>query len=1488
MEWNRDGITKWIDETIVSDPETIKEIHRLLEKENKQVKKQVKKEFVYYDFLKKLKEFCSQGGSNQSAKKGKKDDSINKWLIDRAKEEGVRLPEHLLDILEAGAQLHWSITTLDKKPTEPKRIDFQKYLNKLSEPDKKKLSESIPGNVEEKLNEFNSSIWDFNPGSFDIKKFELFDTEEKKPDDKTLLHHLCFAFRKINDEIVSGGRHRKKFFEEIKHDLEGMKDHTHNYLKNFAEAIEGHGGLDHSKLSYLICHISNFELKPLRAYFSYRLPDNEPAHKGGDKWDMEKLTKIASRWFLKHWHVSESRDSKEKLDDYHSLRKKWKEHPKKEDIVDFWLQTDPILTIPPYQSMTNRRPLKCQSLILNEGYLNEHYKDWEEWLSLLKSGKTDISKKDIEDYEAEIRKIKSGKRLPLLSDKQMRLRLLQFILDASKKGDEYKLNEIWSIYHGLQQRRRDSKEEGDMEQELAECIQIQESRLPDKLKASLGFQKFQEQGSFGHFLNKYYKTRRQARDGRYFLHQKKKRKWIADKNKKLMRVCTHKPRQKRHQMGLDLANIFQISSDRLKELTGSLKEGDIEKWLDSFKGKGLRTRCKKAADLQKEHRGDLKNKLGYAQYKSKELKKGNKKYEGKISTEDKNLVKENDACKKLAKELAKKIWPEESDEKQEEKAEKFNGIFSFAQIQNIAFEDRSGFSNTCPVCSMDNNQRMQMLSDGQAVRASRLPALNIRLIDGAVMRHCAVLARHIAQTVWKWGVETALKNNEEISVPLILEQNRFSFEPELAQLKGKSKEMKDDRDKEFSEKEERIKKSAQGICAYSGESLSDMEIDHIIPRASKYGTLNDEANLICVNKAPNQKKGKQEYTLANLDKHYKIKIFNTDNDEKIKNIIQKELVGDNDMFIFGRYLSFINLNEAQQKAFRHALFLEWNDPLRQKVIQAINNLNRALVNGTQRYMAQCIADELWRKAGHIEKESKLNFDYFEYASNTRNNKSIHTLRKFYEGLRVPLSEGGEAIGDYKKKEGKKQEKYSHLIDAQMAFLMAAEEHKDEGSMGIAFAGDESIMGIHDQDQADNYFTESNVSPKDFEYVELVRKSITGRYFAHRSFHRDTFYVERYLPLWIGKKNKEIIIRAGFDWKGGMELKLKKGNISVVFEALRFAKHPEIAELAVKDIESLYDALQKRNDQANGHFCITWDKQKIQRYFIDEFSSKQIADGKEWGELIGFLRDELSYLTEKKRIEKPKDIEETLKEKEKNFLIRKQVTFPAKSDWQRLEKAWEAWEGKGKPEDDEFKEFLRSHFLGKDEQKVFRHQKVRKVFSLPVLTTQGAFLQRRRTWHNNEILQISADSDSRKDGNKFSKFVLTKEGLKETVHGPFISGDMFKLKEKKNLVFRDYKDVDPEEWFTVPESELPGDIGIQSLAYRLPNVTFPRIKIQLADDYSAEKHQEEILKNSLTKAKEQDKLKDFLKDASASDEHSYIGAGFNKDIKKMITQILPKE
>ena len=461
-------------------------------------------------------------------------------------------------------------------------------------------------------------------------------------------------------------------------------------------------------------------------------------------------------------------------------------------------------------------------MLLNGGYLDEHYSEWQDWLKLLT---LDAKYKDLDaKYKEKLQDLLSGKAQRknkgqrknhdgrLISDDSIQLRQLQFILDTAKKQDKYKLNQIWSVHHKLQQLSKDSSNVEEKQEWQCKLEKVKEaSKLPNELKQNLDFE---TQGSFGHFINKYYQTRRKARDGRYFLHQEKKEQWITED--KLLILCTHKPRQKKHQWKIDLAAVLGVNVNTLKIKIGKQEPEDYFKEITGFT-----SNCEKAANAQKEHRGELKTKI----------------YQELLNKPKGKLAKLANKCNELKIKLIKAdIDGLLADKQSQENDQKISLVFKFAQINNIVFKERSGFSKTCPVCSTDNGFRMQ--EDGKGIaKASRLPALSIRLIDGLVMRICDAVSRQVANTCWD-SIKDDLDNGNKVNIPLIFEQNRFEFEPSLAEIKKKQvKDLKDDRDSEFDKKEKRLKGSAQGVCAYKGTSLGNGEIDHIIPKHQNMARL---------------------------------------------------------------------------------------------------------------------------------------------------------------------------------------------------------------------------------------------------------------------------------------------------------------------------------------------------------------------------------------------------------------------------------------------------------------------------------------------------------------------------------------------------------------------------------------------------------------------------------------------------------------------------
>ena len=383
---SKENIVGKIDEFIKNNPEKITEIFNLIKKIKGYKKyKEYKKGLVYYEYITKISEGCENRISNKKieGKEGNKLSKTSKWIVE--------------NLITAG------VNCLNDTLTDSYQIDLLEYLNSLGKQQAKKLKSQLP-DVEEKLEETKKNIkesrWNFNFSEFELdKKEKILDDEADPKYIKTHLHHFCYTIYKINHEITSGSRHRSKYFDEIKEDLKNFTSrdflenkHSPAYLKKFAETIDEKPQLDIDKLGKLVCHISNFELKPLRAYFNDKTPIKKGekrfiSHKNNDQFDLEKLSRIAATWFMRHWTVNEEKDKADKVEKYKTLREQWGNHTDKNNIIDFWLNTNPVLTIPPYQSMNNRRPPKCQTLLLNGDYLNEHYSNWGQWLKQLSPDK---------------------------------------------------------------------------------------------------------------------------------------------------------------------------------------------------------------------------------------------------------------------------------------------------------------------------------------------------------------------------------------------------------------------------------------------------------------------------------------------------------------------------------------------------------------------------------------------------------------------------------------------------------------------------------------------------------------------------------------------------------------------------------------------------------------------------------------------------------------------------------------------------------------------------------------------------------------------------------------------------------------------------------------------------------------------------------------------------------------------------------------------
>ena len=195
-------------------------------------KSEINTSLVFFDYVEKIKKACDIVADGKQVTdddiKKKKDNKelskTQKWVIERLNNPMLTADD--------GSQ-----TNLIEQINNCTNV--QKLIDALPDFEEKRKQWKA------KKKENNESIWDFN-----LAKFEFNDKNSeglKQGDAKTSLHHFCYAVYKIDNEMTSGARHRSKYFEEIKEDLDNMAIHPHQYLAKFSRAVANSQQLDMDK-----------------------------------------------------------------------------------------------------------------------------------------------------------------------------------------------------------------------------------------------------------------------------------------------------------------------------------------------------------------------------------------------------------------------------------------------------------------------------------------------------------------------------------------------------------------------------------------------------------------------------------------------------------------------------------------------------------------------------------------------------------------------------------------------------------------------------------------------------------------------------------------------------------------------------------------------------------------------------------------------------------------------------------------------------------------------------------------------------------------------------------------------------------------------------------------------------------------------------------------------------------------------------------------
>ena len=1048
----------------------------------------------------------------------------------------------------------------------------------------------------------------------------------------------------------------------IKQKEEGHKPRK-EYFKNITEDIANCKdlkpylkklSLKAVQLSHLIGHISNFQLRMLRKYF------NDENMKGGYFFDEKRLKHFFRKWLiaLKPNKVSENTiyENRKKILELLAQNKK--------GLLDILLNQNPEMTIPPYENQNNRRPPLCQSLILNANTMQKELASWVEITNKI------IENDDLPDF----------KKIPAdipnyISDENKKALVLQRILDKSKAIDSYNLVSI------CRDEVKNAKESKKVERKSIKIKDILSKK--DML-------------AFIEFAERYYRERASARRGA----------WIEGEKDNLLSLCNYKPKLKKNSIRENVNSILAHNFS---------SEEKLDDFKDFWKSKKISGRstllsvCKQAETIRKKHGN-------YFAAILKEIEKG------EYDKNDKGKPKDKDVLEIVNFQEKSKIAIESIATYLDTEKSRFDNLFSLAQIYNVMEGELHGFYKTCVRCTVENGLRTSPSMYNKSIsNASRLPAYSIRPFNGTIRRLLEAKAANLAHHKLNHLEKMQIDHRNKLSIPIIIEQNKFSFTADMADInRSRQRKKADEKNDSYQKKLEnnlkhknkRIKEASQGICPYTGRSITNGEIDHIIPRSQTkelYGTIfNSEANLIFCSVAGNRNKGSKIYYLDKLHKNYLKKQFGNYKISDIEAKIKEDICQIEDKLNDNRKVfEFSRLSKNEQISLRHALFVNAPD-VRNKAFKLLNTAYKSKVNGTQAYFIDCFYKQL--KKG-MEKKYKNNPIEWSIKKIAVDYTDVHSYRNFLEG------------SCYQK--DKNQSSGSHVIDACLAFAFALGDAKNQEILKAP-----SLM------QGDKIETSEwlkKLQTERLQLHELERRSAYRKKqkdIASLSLFNAGIFGERFIPMLLidGK------LYAGFEKKNCAPIIEKEEQH--FFELLQaYLLHN--AKPISNNLASLKELEKKEGCLL--HFSI----HKKKALDLLHKASKEKLDDKDY-ERAQVLQG-LRYTVQKKEVieylsDKPKknptedkkqhcltvEIKLKINGKKLSYIDKKSLVYPEKLRWEALFKLARKKKVLGKnSNDEELIKVIREFFKSTTTDSQLKHNKVRKNFSLNTISNPSGGVRLRR-------------------------------------------------------------------------------------------------------------------------------------------------------------------
>lgn len=760
-----------------------------------------------------------------------------------------------------------------------------------------------------------------------------------KDKDKTLtLKFVKFFNELINaakSELERNNKHRKAYLKDINKELTSSDNKIlaweyDEIFNNLRDKVEGKKW-SKDEFYKFVGNVANIQTRVWRRYFNfvnYKMPNFDK-----DKlkiYDDGKLAKQILRNFRDfRYEKKYEKDTFEKIKPImQNLMKELKSKKEQKSLLalTFLKSTDPVLTIPPYESRINKNPRACNAMSINPENITPNL--------------TNITKKIFANNEFGFLLINENGEIttPDFNDTKITAKYLQRFLDISKS----KLNDSDLYPRNL--------------------IQDNAQKIENfKRFFALSYDEITE---FLKFARAYYDEVDSAKKGVL--------------KGKILKVCglhtPHKHKNKAELISvLFIKNHGQISSEEFDKLC------DFMQNTGEYKSKAKNTKTRKIAkffeDLD-EVRKSYQNAFFHEALNT--LKALNENNDKNLDPNLRKIVQDYEIIAKSIQENIK-FCKFQTPFEASNLATNLNYLL---QLGDIIFSDKNaGFLKTCKEHTMEN-----LLRSGGEAMASRLPSNSGKLINGKIEMYLDRLAYEIIKQSPKFDDFDEVEINVEMN-KFAFEENAVAVGLKKgAKNDEKAKKAENDEKAQKAKKTKKTKNENDLICPYGGEviSQSNCEYDHIIARNDKgfNRVFNSTANLIPCESFENLKKSNKIYKLDDLHLKHLQSVFGTSNQAEIKDFISKNLATIDEK----TYTNFYNLSKKEQIAFRYALFLREGKDF-QKAVRLLNQDKiKGYSNGTQKRFVNLLIEKI-KKLSKIQKFS-VNFIDSKMLSATRTELSI--------------------------------------------------------------------------------------------------------------------------------------------------------------------------------------------------------------------------------------------------------------------------------------------------------------------------------------------------------------------------------------------------------------------------------------------------------------------------------------------------------------------